>query len=183
MVDLDTILKQCKKDNKYAQQALYNWLSPKMLGVCLRYIKDRDEAEDVMQDTFVKIFTNLSSYKATGSFEGWARRIAANTALSAIRKKGNIYFERDLQVVENLSFTEEDENEINMEMVLGCMDELPLGYRTIINLYMVEEFSHQEIGDRLGITANTSRSQYSRARQALMKILKLKTELMNTKNA
>lgn len=183
MTDLDTILKQCKKNNKYAQQTLYNWLSPKLLGVCVRYMKDRDEAEDVMQDAFVKIFTSLSAFKGTGSFEGWARRIAANTALSAIRKKGNIYFERDLQVVANIEFAEDDERSVSTEMIMACIDDLPLGYRTIINLYLVEEFSHQEIADKLGISPATSRSQYARARQSLLKALKLKTEPAGAKNA
>lgn len=183
MTDLETILKQCKKNNRYAQQALYDWLSPKLLGVSIRYMKDRDEAEDVMQDSFVKIFSNLSSFKGIGSFEGWARRIAANTALSAIRKKGNIYFERDLQVVSNISFEEEDERLIDTGTIMACIDQLSIGYRTIINLYLVEEFSHQEISEQLGITQSTSRSQYARARQSLLKILKLRTEVAGTKNA
>lgn len=183
MNDLDTILAECRKNNRHAQQALYQWLAPKLLGVSIRYMRDRDEAQDVMQDAFVKIFTSLSSYKGSGSFEGWARRITANTALSAIRRKGNVYFERDLQVVENISFSSGDEAEMNMEMIMACMDELPLGYRTIVNLYLVEEFSHQEIAEKLGITPNTSRSQCTRARQALMKILKAKTEQLHTKKA
>lgn len=183
MTDLETILQQCRKGNRYAQQALYEWLSPRLLGVSLRYLRDRDEAEDVMQDAFVKIFTNLSSFKGTGSFEGWARRITANTALSALRKKGNIYFERDLQLVENISFSQQEEAEMSMEMIMAGMDELPLGYRTIINLYLVEEFSHQEIAEKLGITANTSRSQCARARQALTKILKTKITSFETKKA
>jgi RNA polymerase sigma-70 factor (ECF subfamily) len=183
LTDLDTILQQCKKNNRYAQQALYEWLAPKLLAVSIRYMKDRDEAEDVMQDSFVKIFTSLNSFKANGSFEGWARRITANTALSAIRKKGSIYFERDLQLVANVEFNNDDESLLSTEVIMNCIDKLPLGYRTIINLYLVEEFTHEEIATQLGITASTSRSQCARARQALLKLLKTKTELAGTKNA
>lgn len=183
MVDLETIIDRCRKKDKYAQAALYNWLSPKLLGLCVRYMQDRDEAEDVMQDAFVKIFTHLHSYKGTGSFEGWAKRIAANTALTALKKKNRIYFERNLTIVENIDFKEDEQQLVGLPEILACMDALPLGYRTIINLFLVEEFSHREIAEKLDIGESTSRSQYARARQALMKLLKEKTQLMSAKKA
>jgi RNA polymerase sigma factor (sigma-70 family) len=175
LTDLPTILARCKKNDKTAQAALYNWLSPKLLGLCVRYMQDRDEAEDVMQDAFVKIFTGLNSFKNEGSFEGWAKRIAVNTALNALKKKNRIYFERNLTIVESADFTEEEQQQIQLPEILECMDALPTGYRTIVNLFLVEEFSHKEIARKLNIGESTSRSQFARARQMLMKLLKKKT--------
>jgi len=183
LVDLEIILNQCKKNNKQAQASLYNWLAPKLLGLCVRYMQDRDEAEDVMQDSFVKIFTSLSTFKGQGSFEGWAKRIAANTALTALRKKNRIYFERNLQLVENIEIEVEEAQHLKMEFIIDCLDKLPTGYRAIINLYLIEEFSHKEIAEKLGIAESTSRSQFARARQVLMKLLKNKNEITSSKKA
>ncbi|MBA3682209.1 MAG: RNA polymerase sigma factor [Bacteroidetes bacterium] len=183
MTDLETILEQCKKNNAKAQAGLYNMLAPKLLGVCLRYMEDRDEAEDVMQDTFVKIFTNIRSFKGTGNFEGWAKRIASNTALTALKKKNKIYFERNLELVENIDFSEEEQQQLSINEIMSCMNALPIGYRTIINLFLMEEFSHAEIAEKLNITESTSRSQYARARQALMKLIKIKMQQEEVKKA
>jgi RNA polymerase sigma factor (sigma-70 family) len=183
LVDLESILNQCKKNNRTAQAALYNWLAPKLLGLCVRYMQNRDEAEDVMQDAFVKIFTSLSSYKGQGSFEGWARRVAVNTALTALQKKKRIYFERNLQLVENIEFKEEETQQLSMELILSCLHRLPAGYCAIINLYLIEEFSHKEIAEKLGITESTSRSQFARARQALIKLLKEENKIISTLRA
>ena len=183
MIDLEDILKQCKKNNQNAQAILYNWLAPKLLGLCMRYMQDRDEAEDVMQDAFVKLFSNLSSYKGHGSFEGWAKRIAANTALTALNKKNKIYFERNLQLVENIDFVEEESEHLSLQCILDCLSTLPDGYRTIINMYLLDGYSHKEISEKLGIAESSCRSQYARARQALMKLLKIKNETASIKNA
>ena len=183
MIDLDDILIQCKKNNKNAQAALYNWLAPKLLGLCFRYLQNRDEAEDVMQDAFVKIFSSLSGYKGQGSFEGWAKRIAANTALNALNKKNRMYFERNLQLVENIDFEEEEAEHISLQCILDCLKELPEGYRTIINMYLLDEFSHKEIAEKLNIAESSSRSQYARARQSLLKLLKSKHQITGLRNA
>ena len=183
MTDLETIIELCKKNNAKAQAGLYNILAPKLLGVCQRYMEDRDEAEDVMQDSFVKIFINIRSFKGNGSFEGWAKRIAANTALTALSKKNKIYFERNLQVVENIDFSEDEEQYLGLNEIMSCMNILPVGYRTIVNLFLMEEFSHAEIAEKLNISESTSRSQYARARQALMKLIKTKIEQDAVKKA
>lgn len=180
MIDLETIADQCKKNNRAAQAALYNRLAPKLLGLCVRYLQDRSEAEDAMQDAFVKIFTSLSSYKGHGSFEGWAKRIAVNTALTALKKKKRMEFDRNLQLVEEIEMHEDDSQPLSMEFILKCLHQLPVGYRTIINLYLVEEFSHAEIAEKLSISESTSRSQFARARQALMKLLKENNTIINT---
>jgi len=183
LIDLEDILNQCKKNNTKAQATLYNWLAPKLLGLCVRYMQNRDEAEDVMQDAFVKLFSNLSNYKGQGSFEGWAKRIAANTALTALNKKNKIYFERNLQLVENIDLDEEEAEHIDLQTILNCLNELPAGYRTIINMYLLDGYSHKEISENLGITESSSRSQYARARQSLMKLLKTKNTIASIKNA
>jgi RNA polymerase sigma factor (sigma-70 family) len=181
--NIETILEGCKKNDRTAQSQLYQLLAPRMLAVSLRYMQNRDEAEDVMQDAFVKIFTHLSSFRNDGSFEGWARRITANTALSALRKRNRIVFERNLVIVEQIDFAEDETATITVADILSCMDLLPAGYRTIINLFLMEEFSHREIAEKLGIQESTSRSQYTRARQMLLKLLKEKTPSHNIKNA
>lgn len=183
MFDFEHILHQSKKNNKAAQASLYNWLAPKLLGLCLRYMQDRDEAEDVMQDAFVKIFSNLSNYRGQGSFEGWAKRIAANTALTALNKKNRIQFERNLQLVENIEFEEEEAGQITMQCILECLNELPDGYRTIVNMYLIDGFSHKEIAEKLNIAESSSRSQFARARQTLTKLLKSKQQIAGIKNA
>jgi RNA polymerase sigma factor (sigma-70 family) len=181
--DLNEILKGCRKNNRAAQGTLYQWLAPKVLGVCMRYMEQRDEAEDVMQESFVKIFTNLGSFRDEGSFEGWARRIAANTALSALRKKKVMVFERNLNIVETIDFSEEETTTISLQEIMACLGSLPEGYRTIINLFLIEEFSHKQIAEKLNIQESTSRSQFARARQALMKLLKEKTMAISARNA
>jgi RNA polymerase sigma factor (sigma-70 family) len=182
LTDLEKILEGCKKNDRSAQAGLYKLLAPKLLGLCIRYLQDRDEAEDAMQDAFVKIFTNIDSFKGHGSFEGWAKRIAVNTALNALKARNRITFERHAESIEDIGMPEEEPVAISSGDIMACMQALPVGYRTIINLFLVEEFSHKEIAEKLNITESTSRSQYSRARQVLMKLIKEKTEPMVTKN-
>ena len=154
-----------------------------MLGLSVRYMQDRDEAEDVMQDAFVKIFLNLKSFKNEGSFEGWAKRITVNTALTALKNKKRIYFERNLEIVETIEFEKDEQDALHLPEIMACMKTLPEGYRTIVSLALIEEFSHKEIAEKLGISESTSRSQLARARQNLMKLLKEKTVVNAKKNA
>lgn len=125
---------------------------------------------------------NLKNYRGEGSFEGWAKRIAVNTALNSLKKNNRIYFERNLEIVENLDFSE-NECQLNSDDIMACMEELPVGYRTVINLFLIEEFSHHEIAAILNIQESTSRSQYARARQALLKLVKEKMRIHTVKNA
>lgn len=178
MTDLEKILEGCKKNDRSAQAGLYKLLAPKLLGLCIRYLQDRNEAEDAMQDAFVKIFTHMTSFKGSGSFEGWAKRIAVNTALTALKARNRLSFERHTEAMEDISIAEEEPMALSSADIMAFMKALPVGYRTIINLFLVEEFSHKEIAEKLAITESTSRSQYTRARQALMKLIKDKTEPM-----
>jgi RNA polymerase sigma factor (sigma-70 family) len=142
-----------------------------LYGICCRYVKNRDDAEDVLQDSFIKIFLNVNQFKGEGSFEGWMKRITVNTALTYLKEKQKIKFESadKLFIVDEVE-TNLDED-IKVELILNCLNELPMGYRTIFNLYLVEGFSHKEIAEQLGIKESTSRSQYTKARQYMIELL------------
>lgn len=172
MIDLEEIIKRCKKNEPQAQAVLYNWLAPKLLGLCVRYFKDRGEAEDVMQDSLVKIFMNIGSYRFEGSFEGWCKRTAVNTALNRLKVNNRMQFDRNLKHLENIEMSEQTASLVDEKDILACLDKLPEGYRTILNLFLYEDFSHKEIAERLNISESTSRSQYTRAKQLLTKLVK-----------
>ena len=179
---IEDIIDRCKKNDSKAQEFLFNTYSKVLLGICCRYIKDRDDAEDVLQDSFIKIFLNINKFKNEGSFEGWMKRITVNSALHFIKEKQKIKFES----ADNLSVTEEDENEqeiekdIKAEYILECLNELPTGYRTIFNLHLVEGFSHKEVAEKLGIKESTSRSQFTKARRFLIDLINKKEQIKQT---
>jgi RNA polymerase sigma factor (sigma-70 family) len=177
--DLDNIVDRCRHHDRLAQEALFEALSPAFLGLCVRYLGDRDEAEDVLQDSFVKIFMNISLYKKEGSFQGWARRIVVNTAITALRRKNRIRFDRLTETIEATDESDDENEFLSPQEMLACLDKLPVGYRVVINLFAIEEYSHKEIGERLGIRESTSRSQYARARLALRKIIVERSRLIN----
>lgn len=136
-----------------------------MFPLCIRYVGDRNQAEDILQDGFITLFTRLKDYKGEGSFEGWARRIFVTTALMHLRKKDTLKMSEDLEVAKGLKteMTGQIQN-IGYKELLGLVTQLPTGFRTVFNLYAVEGYSHKEIGEMLGISESTSRTQYSRAR-------------------
>ena len=144
-----------------------------MFPLCMRYVGDRNQAEDILQDGFLTLFTQLKNYKGEGSFDGWARKIFVNTALMSLRKKDALKMSDDLEVAKGLK-TEVTGQIANigykelMEMVMS----LPTGFRTVFNMYAVEGYSHKEIADILGISEVTSRTQYSRARAILQSKIK-----------
>ena len=142
------------------------------MGVCLRYTGNYDEAKDVLQDGFIKLFEKLGTFNGTGSFEGWMRRIFVNTALDAYRKNKQ---ERQLldidDVVYFLSVKELVTDKMAAEDLMKILQKIPVGYRTVFNMFAIEGYSHKEIGELLGITESTSKSQYSRARDFLKNIL------------
>ncbi|HBH23962.1 MAG TPA: RNA polymerase subunit sigma-70 [Cytophagales bacterium] len=161
----------CLKNDRKAQRALYERYAPKMLGICARYIRDRSEAEDVMIKGFMRVFEKLETYQGKGSFEGWICRIMVNEALGYLRKNKSMYLEVEIEKAER----EPDLNKIDQMMQAGdiikIINELPVGYRTVFNMYAIEGYSHKEIGEMLGISENTSKSQLSRARMLLQKRL------------
>lgn len=163
----EKLVKGCVKGRPEAQEALYNRYYRTMFGVCLRYAKDRETAEDVLQEGFIKVFTYIHTYTGNGSLEGWIRRIIVNTALEQYRKKGAMYAMVDLEKAYHHDAGEDIVGQLNEKELLGLIQNLPDGYRTIFNLYAIEGYNHREIGELLGIAEGTSKSQFARARQTL----------------
>jgi len=176
------IVEGCKAGKRELQKALYTRFSGKMFAVCLRYSKSREEAEDILQDGFVKVFHSIQQFMGTGSFEGWVRRIMVNTALEALRKKKLDFSSFDIahagnQPDETFDLT----GKLSAQDLLTIIQELPNGYRTIFNLYAIEGYQHKEIAVMLNISEGTSKSQLARARGMLQEKLK-KSELIQTPN-
>lgn len=160
------------KNNAAAQDALYNRYSPRMLAVCYRFAKSREDAEDMLQEGFIKIFTQLHQYRNEGALEGWIRRIIVHTCINVLKK--NKKFSETVDLIHANSFhTNEDmvPSIMQAKQVVECIRMLPLGYKTVLNLYAIEGYSHKEIGFMLDIEESTSRSQYTRARAMLEDIL------------
>lgn len=167
----------CRRNLREAQYKLYNLLSAKMFSVCYRYAKNREAAEDLLQEGFVKVFTNIDKFRGEGSFEGWVRRIMVNTAVEHYRKSTKMYPMVNVDDV-NKNITWEDAgDELQLEDLINLINKLSPGYRTIFNLYVVEGYSHREIGELLEISEGTSKSQLSRARYLLMDMVK-KSEIV-----
>lgn len=161
------------ENNRHAQHQIYSKFSPKMLSVCRQYIKDLQQAEDVMITAFMKMFTNLKHFEHKGSFEGWIRRIMINECISYIRVQKKVKF------IEDENYYEESFNNIeskfSVDDIQFLIDSLPDGYRMVFNLYAIEGYKHQEIAELLGINEGTSKSQLSHARKMLQtNITKLK---------
>ena len=154
----------CKNAGPVAQKELYDRFARRMFGVCLRYAASREEAEDLLQEAFLTVFEKIGSYKGSGSLEGWIRKVVVNTALQHFRKQKLVWVETDS--VPDMAAPEE----VSLETreLLRIIQDLPDGFRTVFNLYAIEGYTHAEIGNLLGISENTSKSQYSRARAQLM---------------
>lgn len=168
----EEIIRGCIEEKHSHQKALYDRFSPKMYVVCLRYGRNSAEAQDILQDGFIKVFDNISQYGATGSFEGWVRRIMVNTALNYCRKKD---FKHEIANVDELYQLTTDAKAISNlseREILKILQGLPTGYRVVFNLYAIEGFTHKEIAEKLNISDNTSRSQLAKARKLIQKIFK-----------
>ncbi|MFO8128772.1 MAG: RNA polymerase sigma factor [Bacteroidales bacterium] len=173
MYSEEEIIKRCLNNDSHAQEALYRQYAPKMFGICLRFTRNKMEAEDVLQDGFIKIFTYLKDFKNEGSLEGWIRRTMINTAINFYKKKVKRYNELNIDKTELPDSDEENIiDKLSAEELLATIQELPDGYRMVFNLSVIEGFTHKEIGDILHISENTSKSQLSRARSTLQNKLK-----------
>ena len=160
------------KNNASAQEAFYNKFSPKMLGVCYRFAKNREDAEDMLQEGFIKIFTQLHQYRSEGVLEGWIRRIIVHTCINILKK--NKKFAESVDIIHaNSIYVREDmiPSIMQAKQVVECIRMLPMGYKTVLNLYAIEGYSHKEIAGMLEIEESTSRSQYTRAKAMLEEIL------------
>ncbi|HET9056241.1 MAG TPA: RNA polymerase sigma factor [Chitinophagaceae bacterium] len=168
-MDYHKLVKDCLRGNSLAQKQLYDYFADSMLGVCYRYTKSIQDAEDVLQEGFVKVFKHLHQYRFDGELGGWIRRIMVNSALNYL-KKNKLYqaelsfTDSDLHIVSN----DNPEIKITAKELADLTRQLPTGYQTIFNLHAVEGYSHVEIGKMLGINEGTSRSQYARARALLI---------------
>ena len=181
IMDTQKLVKDCIRGIPAAQRQLYDHFAETMLGVCYRYTKSMDDAEDVLQDGFVKVFRNLGQYKFEGELGAWIRRIMVTTALNFLKKNSRYNHEFSFDN-ENLHPVADDNPEIKMtgKELAELLRQLPIGYQTIFNLHAVEGFSHVEIGKMLGINEGTSRSQYARARALLISWIK-KNDQVNFK--
>ncbi len=182
MTDYSQLIKDCLKGSAIAQKQLYALFSETMLGVCYRYTKSLSDAEDVMQEGFIKVFLHLHQYKSEGELGGWIRRIMVTTSLNYLKKssqyKYDLVFENS-----NIHPVAEDNPEMNMSAkeIAEMIRQLPTGYQTIFNLHAIEGYSHVEIGKMLGINEGTSRSQYSRARGLLINWMNKNKEELKSK--
>jgi len=161
------LIKACLSQDRLAQRDIFNMYAGKMMAVCLRYARHRLEAEDILQDAFVKVFTHLSEFEYTGSFEGWVRRIIINTAIKNNQKKSFSHEEIGLEHIKEDSAGPEVFSVLSEEELIKLVSSLPDGYRMVFNLYAIEGFSHKEIGELLNIEESTSRSQLVKARRIL----------------
>ena len=163
------LIKKCLKGDAAAQKQLYTLHAPYMLGVCYRYTKSLQDAEDVLQEGFVKVFRFLSQYTGEGELGAWIRRIMVNTALNFLKKNKKYQYEMVFDSKE-LHVVSQDDPVMMLQAkdLAELIRQLPIGYQTIFNLYAVEGFTHPEIGQLMGISENTTRSQYMRARHLLI---------------
>lgn len=167
-LNMQNIIALCKKGDRSAQKVLFESLSPKMFAVCLRYMGDRDAAEDVLQEGFISLFSKLDSYSGDGSFEGWARKVFVNTALMTLRKNDVLKQSAEIESAFGISSGGSSAiQDISYQELLRIISELPVGYRTVFNMFVIEGYSHKEISEALGISEATSRSQLQRARVIL----------------
>ncbi|MDD3685985.1 MAG: RNA polymerase sigma factor [Bacteroidales bacterium] len=175
--DDSNIIEGCRKNKHRFQMALYDKYAAMLRAVCLRYVKNDADADDLLQEGFIKILQNVGNYVETGSFKAWMKRIMVNQAINFLKKKKQIEF-TDLTGNEDYNDDEsynpeKTENKlidgnIGPDKILELMKQLPEDYRMVLNLYVIDGFSHKEIADQLGISINTSKSQLSRARKALL---------------
>lgn len=169
---LKTLIKECVKQKPKAQRELYELFAPKMMAVCMRYVKSTAEAEDILQEGFMKVFLKIKKFKDTGSLEAWVRKIMVNTAIDFIRKEK--HYLHQLEIKEEILPGQREEivSSLEAEQLLEIIQQLPDGYRWVFNLYAIEGYSHAEIAEQLQISESTSRSQYTRARALLRRYVK-----------
>lgn len=168
------LIEKCRDGNRNAQRELYRRYSPVLFGICLRYSPDRDTAQDILQDTFLKIFSSIGDYAGAGSFEGWMKRIAINTAITNYHQSLKHMHHEDVDdYAQSLPSGEPnlDQQEFTRDELLGVVNSLPDGYRMVFNMFAVEGFKHREIAEMLGIDINTSKTQFMRARNLVIRKL------------
>jgi RNA polymerase sigma-70 factor (ECF subfamily) len=180
-IKLDDIINRCLRKDRLAQEQLFKLYYGKMMGVCLRYTNDRDTAQEILQDGFIKVFDKLNTFESNGSFDGWIRRIMANTALDALRKNKRLNWVEENEINTKTEFNNPEDNfefeqefDLKANMALEAINELSPAYKTVFNLYVFENYSHKEIAESLGISEGTSKSNLAKAKMNLQKIINKK---------
>lgn len=169
MNELEQLIKNCVAGKQRALAQLYHMFAPKMFGVCLRYAKDATEAEDNLQEGFIKVFSNLKTFRHEGSLEGWIRRIMINVSLEKLRKQHLMYPVEDVAIYDSVNYSDDVIAKIAADDLMKLIQQLPPRYRLVFNLYVIEGMSHQEIAEKMSITQGTSKSNLARARDILKK--------------
>ncbi len=168
----EALLQACLKNQPAAQQELYSKYSPKMLAVCYRFARNREDAEDMLQEGFIRVFTQIHQFQSKGSFEGWIRRIIVHTCINHLKKHKKFNDSVDITQAHTLQVREDSvPSIIQAKQVIECIRMLPIGYRTVLNLFAIDGYNHREIATMLDIEESTSRSQYTRAKAMLEQIL------------
>ncbi len=160
---LKQLIKACKRGDSRAQHQLFEAHQARLFGICLRYARDRPEAQDMLQEAFLAIFRDLNQFTGSGSFEGWSHRVTVHSALQCLRRKNPLRFAEDFSELPAESRHVRPDAEMNSAAILHMVQQLPDGYRTVFNLHCVEGYAYNEIATELGITESAVRSQYARA--------------------
>ncbi|WMX16753.1 MULTISPECIES: RNA polymerase sigma factor [unclassified Aureispira] len=171
------LIERCKRNDRLAQKALYERFSSKMFGVCRRYVKTVENTEEVLMLAFCKVFKKIDTYSGNGSFEGWIRRVMVNESLMFLRKNYRFNEHADISELPVKAVEVNVEDELAAQDILNLLEQLPTGYRTVFNLYVIEGFKHREIAEQLGISINTSKSQLILAKKKLQEMIKKSEQL------
>ena len=167
-MSLEKLIKKCANSDRKAQEEVYRLYSGKLFALCLKYSRNKTEAEDNLQDGFITIFKKIAQFKHKGSFEGWMKRIIINTALQTYREKNVLNLVHEEYVSDEVRVDVEVE-EVSLDYLLGLIQSLPNQYRLVFNMYILDGYSHKEVSKKLGISEGTSKSNLSRARAILKK--------------
>ena len=171
-MDEKQLIEGCVNSDRRAQKALYDKYSRRMMAVCLRYVKDQEDARDLLQEGFVKLYTNIHKFSGEGSFDGWVRKIFVNCALERLRQNDILKNANDISDIDYADIPDDEAtSDISSDEIMMYVRSLPDGFRTVFNMFAIEGFSHKEIGAELNISESTSRSQYMRARKMLQKMI------------
>lgn len=167
----EQLMDGCIRNDRIYQEALYKKYASTMFGICLRYAVDTPQAEDMMQEGFVKVYSHIHQFRREGSFEGWMKRIFVNTAIEWLRRNSQMNQMLDVETSPMSRVQQDDFHKLSAKDLMGLIQSLAPGYRTVFNLYAIEGYSHKEIGELLGISEGTSKSQFARSRYMLEKMV------------
>lgn len=173
------LIQQCQKNERRAQNTLWLKYAPRMLSICLRYLKSKEAAEDILVQAFYRVFTKIDTFQFAGSFEGWVKRIVINECLMELRKSKSMFLTVEIDDYKD-ALQENLGDPLEYEELITLLNQLPMGYRTVFNMYVIEGFKHREIAEKLGISINTSKSQLLLARRRLQDLFKKKYNLTQT---